>query len=132
MSKLAGKHVADSLGGAAGTIAVPDAMRLRGWGDVMGGGAVAIDGDIAIKQECGRGEVFMLTGLGGTRLKAVKQLMGTGKGRTTRRRRQQSHRRSLGDDEFDCMDDKESIISALMTSTRINSWVTRTFCWVTS
>ena len=50
MSKLAGKHVAGSLGGAAGTIAVPDAMRLRGWGDVMGGGAVAIDGDIAIKR----------------------------------------------------------------------------------
>jgi len=47
----------------------------------------------------------MLTGLGVTGLKAVKQLMRTAKGKTTRRRRRRSYRRSLGDDDFDGMDD---------------------------
>ena len=41
MGNLTDKHVAGSLGGAAATIAVPDAMR-RGWGDVMGSGVMAI------------------------------------------------------------------------------------------
>ncbi|MBA1341959.1 MAG: hypothetical protein C5S40_07435 [ANME-2 cluster archaeon] len=50
MSNLAGKHVAGFLGGTAATIAVPNAMRLRGWSDVMGSGAVAIGGGIAVKQ----------------------------------------------------------------------------------
>jgi hypothetical protein len=51
------------------------------------------------------GDAFMLTGLGVTGLKAVKQLMKTAKGKTTRRRRRRSYRRSLGDDELDGMDD---------------------------
>ena len=55
VGNLTDKHVVGSLGGAAATIAVPNAMRLRGWGDVMGTGAVVIDGDIAIKQ-MGRGD----------------------------------------------------------------------------
>ncbi len=47
---LTGKHVAGSLGGAAATIAVPNAMRLRGWGDVISSVAVDIGGVIAEKQ----------------------------------------------------------------------------------
>ena len=48
-------------------------MRLRGWGDVMGSGAVAIGGGIAVKQmDAGAGDAFMLTGLGVAHLKAVK------------------------------------------------------------
>ena len=106
VGNLTRKHVAGSLGGGAATIAVPNAMRLRGWGDVMGSGAMAIGGGIAVKQiDKGAGDAFMLTGLGVTGLKAVKQLMRTAKGRTTRRRRRRSYRRSLGDDEFDGMDD---------------------------
>jgi len=46
----------------------------------------------------GAGDAFMLAGLGVTGLKAVKQLMKTAKGKTTRRRRRRSYRRSLGDD----------------------------------
>ena len=38
MGNLTRKHVAGSLRGAAATIAVPDAMRLGAWGDVMGRG----------------------------------------------------------------------------------------------
>ena len=45
-----GKHVAGSLGGAAATIAVPNAMRLRNWGNVRGSSAVAIGSGIAVKQ----------------------------------------------------------------------------------
>ena len=33
---LKGKHVAGSLGGGVATIAVPNTMLLRGWGDGMG------------------------------------------------------------------------------------------------
>jgi len=47
----------------------------------------------------------MLIGLGVTGLKAVKQLVRTAKGRNTRRRRRRTYKRSLGDDEFDGMDD---------------------------
>ena len=43
-----GKHVAGSLGGAAATRAVPNAMRLKGWSDVMASGAVSISGGIAV------------------------------------------------------------------------------------
>ena len=72
----------------------------------MGSGAVAISSGIAVKQmDEGAGDAFMLIGLGVTGLKAVKQLMRTAKGKTTRRRRRRSYRRSLGDDEFDGMDD---------------------------
>lgn len=45
----------------------------------------------------------MLTGLGVTGLKAIKQLIRTAKGRTTIRRR--FYRRGPGDDKFDGMDD---------------------------
>jgi hypothetical protein len=63
-SAITGKHVAGSLEGAAATIAIPNAMRLRGWGDVMGNGAVAIGGGIAVKQmDEGAGDTFMLTRL---------------------------------------------------------------------
>ena len=68
----------------------------------MASGAVSIGGDIAVKQmDEGAGDAFMLTGLGVTRFKAVKHLMRIAKGKTTRRRRRRSYRRSLGDDEFD-------------------------------
>jgi len=50
VGNLTGKHVAGSLGGSAATIAVPNAMRLMGWGDVMSSGAMVIDGGIAEKQ----------------------------------------------------------------------------------
>ena len=43
------KHVAGSLGGAAATIAVPNAMRLRGWNDVMASSAVSIGGGIDVE-----------------------------------------------------------------------------------
>ena len=49
VGNLTGKHVAESMEGAAATIAVPNAMRLRGWSDVLGSGAVAIGGGIAVK-----------------------------------------------------------------------------------
>ena len=42
--------MAGSLRRAAATIAVPNAMRLRGWGDVIGSVAVDIGGVIAEKQ----------------------------------------------------------------------------------
>ena len=68
----------------------------------MGSGAMAIGGGIAVKQmDEGARDAFMLIGLGVIGLKAVKELMRTAKGRTTRRRRRRSYRRSLGDDEFD-------------------------------
>ena len=52
----------------------------------MGSGAVGIGGSIAVKQmDEGAGDAFMLTGLGVIGLKAVKQLMRTAKGKTTRR-----------------------------------------------
>ena len=50
VGNLTGKHVAGFLGGAAATIAVPNAMRLRGWSNVMASGAVSIGGSIAVKQ----------------------------------------------------------------------------------
>ncbi|MBW6481331.1 MAG: hypothetical protein K0B37_18035 [Bacteroidales bacterium] len=106
VGNLTGKHVAGSLGGAAATIAVPNAMRLKGWSDVAASGAVSIGGGIAVKQmDEAAGDAFMLTGLGVTGLKAVKQLMRTAKGKTTRRRRRRSYRRSLEDNEFEGMDD---------------------------
>jgi len=99
VGNLTRKHVAGSLGGATATIAVPNAMRLRGWSNVMASGAVSIGGGIAVKQmDEGAGDAFMLAGLGVTGLKAVKQLMKTAKGKTTSRRRRRSYRRSLGDD----------------------------------
>ena len=103
---LTAKHVAEFLRGAAATVTVPNAMRLKEWSDVMASGAVSIGGGIAVKQmDEGAGDAFTLTGLGVTGLKAVKQLMRNTKGRTTRRRRRRSYRRNLGDDEFDGMDD---------------------------
>ena len=45
-----GKYIAGPLGGAAATIAIPNAMRFRSWGDVMGSSTVAIGGGIAVKQ----------------------------------------------------------------------------------
>jgi len=48
VGNLTRKHVAGFLVGAAATIAIPNAMRLRGWGDVM-------DSGIAVKQ-MGRGD----------------------------------------------------------------------------
>jgi hypothetical protein len=85
VGNLTGKHVAGSLGGAVATIAVPNAMRLKGWSDVMASGAVSIGGGIAVKQmDEAAGDAFMLTGLGVTGLKAVKQLMKTAKGGTAR------------------------------------------------
>jgi len=35
VGNLTGKHVAGSLGGVAATIAVPNAIRPRGWSDAM-------------------------------------------------------------------------------------------------
>ena len=106
VGNLTGKHVAGSLGGAAATIAVPNAMRLKGWSDVMASGAVSIGGGIAVKQmDEAAGDAFMLTGLGVTGLKAVKQLMKKAKGGTARKRRRRTARRSLGDYELDGIDD---------------------------
>jgi hypothetical protein len=88
------------------TIAVPNAMRLKGWSDVMASGAVSIGGGIAVKQmDDAAGDAFMLTGLGVTGLKAVKQLMKTAKGGTTRKKRRRTARISLGDYELDGIDD---------------------------
>jgi hypothetical protein len=102
VGNLTGKHVAGSLGGAAATIAVPNAMRLKGWSDVMASGAVSIGCGIAVKQmDEGAGDAFMLTGLGVTGLKAVKQLMKTARGATTRKRRRRTARRSLADYELE-------------------------------
>jgi len=50
VGNLTGKHAVGSLGGGAATIAVPNTMRLRGLGDMMGSSAVAIGGGIAVKQ----------------------------------------------------------------------------------
>jgi len=62
VGNLTGKHVAGSLGKAAATIAVPNAMRLKSWSDVMASGAVSIGGGIAVKQmDEGAGDAFMLT-----------------------------------------------------------------------
>jgi len=82
VSNLTGKHEAGSLGGAAATIAVPNALRLKGWSDVMASGAVSIGGGIA-----------------------VKQLMKKAKGGTIRNRRRRTARRSLGDYKLDGIDD---------------------------
>ena len=70
VDNLTGKHVAGSLEGAAATIAVPNAMRLKGWSDVMASDAVSIGGGIAFMQmDEGAGDAFMLTGLGVTVLR---------------------------------------------------------------
>jgi hypothetical protein len=50
VGNLTRKHVAGFLGGAGATVAVPNAMRLRGWGDVISSVAVDIGGVIAEKQ----------------------------------------------------------------------------------
>jgi len=64
VGNLTGKHVVGSLRGAAATIAVSNTMRFRGWGDVMGSGAVAIGGRIAVKQmDESAGDTFILTRL---------------------------------------------------------------------
>ncbi|MBE0523102.1 MAG: hypothetical protein IBX40_02025 [Methanosarcinales archaeon] len=77
IGNLTGKHVAGSLGGAAATIAVPNAMQLKGWNDVMASSAVSIGGGIALKQmDEGAGDAFILTGLGVTDL-TKKQLKRT-------------------------------------------------------
>jgi hypothetical protein len=104
VGNLTGKHVTGSRG-AATTIAVL-AMRLKGWSDVMASGAVSIGGGIAVKQmDEAAGDAFMLTGLGVTGLKAVKQLMKTAKGGTTHQKRRRTARISLGDYELDGIDD---------------------------
>jgi hypothetical protein len=60
---------------------------------VIGSGAVAIGGGIAVKQvDEGAGDTFMLTGLGVAGLKAIK----TARGGTGRKKRQY---RNLGDEE---------------------------------
>jgi len=65
VGNFTGKHVAGSLEGAAATIAVPNAMRLKDWSDVMASGAVSIGGGIAVKQmDDGAGDAFMLISLG--------------------------------------------------------------------
>lgn len=98
IGRFTGKHVAGALGGAAATIAIPKAAGLKDWGDVIGSGAVAIGGGIAVKQvDEGAGDAFMLTGLGVAGLKAVKQLIKTAKGQTGRKKRRY---RSLGEDEL--------------------------------
>ena len=130
VGNLTGKHMAGSLGGAAATIAVPNAMRLKGWSDVMPNGAVSIGGGIAVKQmDEGAGDAFMLTGLDVTSFKAVKQLMRTAKGKPP------------GDEEGDPTGEawemmssmawmiSESMVLALMTSARMSSWVTKMTCW---
>ncbi len=59
---------------------------------------------IAIRQvDEGAGEAFVLTGLGVTGLKAVKQLIKTAKGATDRKKKRV--RRSLGEDEILGIDD---------------------------
>jgi len=64
----------DPRGGAAAAILVPNAMQLRGWSDVMASGAVSIGGGIAVKQlDKGAEDAFMLTGLGVTGHKAVRE-----------------------------------------------------------
>ena len=47
MGNLTGKHIAGSLGGAAATIAVPNAMRLKGWSH--GQPCCIYSGGIAVK-----------------------------------------------------------------------------------
>jgi len=47
---LTGKHIAESLGGTATTIAVLNAMRLKGWSDVMASGAVSIGGVLPLSR----------------------------------------------------------------------------------
>jgi len=62
VGSLTDKHVAGFLGGTAATIAILKTMRLRGWGEVMGSGAVAIGCSIAVKQmDEGPGDAFMIT-----------------------------------------------------------------------
>jgi hypothetical protein len=82
------EYIASSLGEEAAITAVPNAMRLKGWSDVMVIGAVSIGGGCYAD---GRGRRRCV------HAQAVKQLMRTAKGRTTRRRRPRSYRRSLGD-----------------------------------
>jgi len=54
-------------------MAVPNAMRLKGWGDVIASAAVSIGGSIAVKQMVeDAGDAFMLTGQAVTDLKAVR------------------------------------------------------------
>ncbi len=81
------KHVRGALGGAAAT-SHPKAAYLKDRGDVIGSGAVAIGGGIAIRQvDEGDREVFVLTGMGVTGPKAVKQLIRTAKGATGKKKK---------------------------------------------
>jgi hypothetical protein len=98
VGNLTGKHVAGSLRGAAATIAVPNAMRLKSWSDVMASGAVSIGGGIAVKQmDEAAGDAFMLTGLGVTAFQYCKVVDENSPEGTTRR--------SFVDDEFNGIDD---------------------------
>lgn len=60
VGKISGKHFAGALGGASAVVAVPKAMKFKGWGDVLGSGAVAVGGGIAVKQmDESAGDAFM-------------------------------------------------------------------------
>ncbi len=44
------KEVAGSVGGVASTVLIPQYLKLKGWKDVAGSGAVAVGGGLLVRQ----------------------------------------------------------------------------------
>ncbi len=54
---------------------IPQYLKLKGWKDVVGSGAVAVGGGLLVRQEdLGAGNAFILTGLAVTALKGNSYL----------------------------------------------------------
>jgi hypothetical protein len=82
------KEVAGGVGGVASTVLIPQYLKLKGWKDVAGSGAVAVGGGLLVRQaDKGAGNAFILTGLAVTALKGVREIVTYAKGKTSRTRK---------------------------------------------
>lgn len=95
-----------AIAGAAGvgaTVAVSKLLKLEGWSDVAGSGAVTIAGTLlAGSMDKEAGKAFAITGTAVTGLKAVAQLIKTAKGqKETSKKTTRKGKRSLADDDID-------------------------------
>ncbi|HEY9245841.1 MAG TPA: hypothetical protein VIO11_03245 [Candidatus Methanoperedens sp.] len=88
MGDVTFKEVAGGVGGVASTVLIPQYLKLKGWKDVAGSGAVAVGGGLLVRQaDKGAGNAFILTGMAFTALKGVREIVTYAKGKTSKTRR---------------------------------------------
>ena len=88
MGDVTFKEVAGGVGGVASTVLIPQYLKLKGWKDVAGSGAVAVGGGLLVRQaDKNAGNAFILTGMAVTALKGVREIVTYAKGKTSKTRR---------------------------------------------